>query len=79
VAELGALPRPEADEERLGRIWGLAGRSAALGKEAAEALRREDQVRLRRASTRGAVAQTRFNKRAIAYGFLVCGRGTATE
>jgi hypothetical protein len=65
VAELKALPRPEGDEGRLGGIWRLGGQGAALGKEAADALRSGDRRQLARASRRGASAQARFDKRAI--------------
>ena len=78
-AELANLPRPAGDEARLGRLWERGAESAALGREAAAALRQGEQAEFARAAQRGAANTARLGREAVAYGFLVCGRGAAVE
>jgi hypothetical protein len=73
--ELGELPAPEGDAETIDGIVGDGKDTAEAAKDAAEAIRREDEAALAEISTEGRESTTAFNKAAIDYGFLVCGRG----
>lgn len=79
VTELEALPIPAGEEEALGVFLARARATIPPAEQAVEALSDENSANLGAASRRGARANTRFNKYAIDYGFLVCGRGAATE
>ena len=78
-AELRTLPRPEADVQLLEAIYARGDRTAAIAREAAEALRSQDQQTLVQASKRGAANSLKLDKALIEYGFLVCGRGRSAQ
>lgn len=73
--ELGELPAPDGDDDTVDDIVSDGRDSAEAAKDAAEAIRREDQSALAEISNEGREATVAFNKAAIDYGFLVCGRG----
>jgi hypothetical protein len=73
--ELGELPAPDGDGDTVDDIVNDGKDSAEAAKDAAEAIRREDESALAEISNEGREATVAFNKAAIDYGFLVCGRG----
>ena len=79
VADLEGLPIPVGEEQRVEAFVENARATIEPAEQAAAALRDEDAAELEAASRRGLRATTRFNKSALDYGFLVCGRGAATE
>jgi hypothetical protein len=77
-AELEALPRPAGDEQTLDKIYEAGGeRTVEVARQAAAALREEDQKALARVTQQGGANTARFSKLAIDYGMLVWGRGQA--
>lgn len=79
VADLEALPVPAGEERSIHAFTENARATIEPAEQAAAALRDGDAAKLDAASRRGLRATTRFNKSALDYGFLVCGRGAATE
>lgn len=77
--EIEALPVPAGDEKQVQAILGSGGTVADSARAAAEAIRDDDVKALAKESTRGRTATQQFNKRSIAYGFLVCGRGQSAQ
>ena len=79
MADLEALPVPAGEARSLEAFTENARATIEPAEQAAAALHDGDAPKLDAASRRGLRATTHFNKSAIEYGFLVCGRGAATE
>lgn len=79
LAEIRELPVPDGDDDSIARILTRAETTVEVADAAAEAIRADDAKALATASQRGLQATTAFNKAAIDFGFLVCGRGAAVE
>ena len=79
IAELDQLPKPPADTATLDELIERGETTAKSGQAAAEAVRADDQKALQASAKAGGLATARFNKAAIEYGFLVCGRGRSTQ
>ncbi len=75
MAELDELPVPDGDGDDIDEIISRGEETAATAKEAADAIRDQDESALAEISAEGRENNVAFNKVAIDYGFLVCGRG----
>ncbi|MBA2545565.1 MAG: hypothetical protein H0V15_01690 [Solirubrobacterales bacterium] len=78
IDELEQLPLPAGQESALTDFIENARATIPPAEAALDAVRDENAKELDAASQRGLRATTRFNKSAIDFGFLVCGRGPAT-
>ncbi len=78
VDELEQLPLPADQESSLTTFIENAQATIPPAEAALDAIRDENAKELEAASQRGLRATIRFNKSAIDFGFLVCGRGAAT-
>ena len=79
LAEIRELPTLSGNELDLRIALRNADATVDTARAAAEAIRDDDARALQRESRRGLRVRTRFNKAAIRYGFLVCGRGQSVE
>jgi hypothetical protein len=79
VREIKELPAPEGDEATVEQVFDQAAATVVIARRAATAISEQDGKALARESRLGLRATTRFNKSAISYGFLVCGRGASAE